>query len=52
MRYYGFSENVSVGARRAKAEKKLKQLRKTNPNLNPVTITGRLLATDWWGKSW
>jgi len=52
MRYYGFSEYVPVGARRAKAEKKLKTLRKTNPKINPVTISGRSLATNWWGKSW
>ena len=52
MHYLRFPEYVPVSARRAKAEKKLKQLRKTKPNIKPVTITGRLLAANWWGKSW
>ena len=49
---YGFPKYVSVGEKRAKAEKKLKQLRKKNPNIQPVTLEGRTLARTWWGKAW
>jgi uncharacterized Zn finger protein len=49
---YGFPKYVSVGEKRAKAEKKLKQLRKKNPNVQPVSLEGRTLARTWWGKAW
>ena len=56
MRDYGYDDGypayVSVGERRAKAEKKLRQLQKKNPHLKPVILTGSALATTWWGKSW
>ena len=53
MRYEDFyPPYVSVAQRRAKAEKKLRQLRKKRPNIKPVIIEGRSLATTWWGKSW
>lgn len=43
---------VSVSQKRAKAEKKLKALRKKNSNIQPVVIIGQALAKTWWGKSW
>ena len=52
MSYYGYPKYVSVTEKKAKAEKKLKQLKKKNPGITPVTITGRTLATSWWGKAW
>ena len=55
MRYYDYSEYpeyVSVAERRAKAERKLRQLQKKNPNLKPVILEGQSLAKTWWGKSW
>ena len=50
--YSGFPEYVSVGAKRAKAEKKLNQLKKKNPDIQPIVIEGRVLAKSWWGKEW
>ncbi len=52
MSYYGYPKYVSVAEKKAKAEKKLKQLKKKNPGITPVTITGRTLARSWWGKAW
>ena len=49
---YGFAPYVSVADRRAKAEKKLRALRKLNPNIRPVVIVGNTLAKSWWGKYW
>jgi uncharacterized Zn finger protein len=49
---YGYPKYVSVAEKRAKAEKKLKQLMKKNPGLAPVTISGNTLAASWWGKAW
>jgi hypothetical protein len=43
---------VPVAERRAKAERKLLQLRKQQPHIKPVIIAGKSLATTWWGKSW
>jgi len=53
MRYYdAYPPYVPVGERRAKAEKKLLQLRKKQPGIKPVIIAGTALAKTWWGKSW
>jgi len=47
-----FGPYVTVAEKRAKAEKKMKALRRKNPNIRPVVIEGRTLARTWWGKSW
>lgn len=52
MSFYGFGKYVSVGEKRAKAEKKLKQLKKKNPDIRPIIIEGQALAKTWWGKAW
>lgn len=52
MSYGRWPKYVSVAEKKAKAEKKIQQLRKKNPNLKPVILTGKALATTWWGKSW
>ncbi|QTA84675.1 hypothetical protein [Desulfonema magnum] len=43
---------VPVAEKKAKAAKKLKQLRKKNPDIQPVVIEGKALARTWWGKAW
>ncbi len=43
---------VSVAEKKAKAAKKLKQLKKKNPGINPIMIEGSAIAGTWWGKSW
>lgn len=52
MSYFNYAPYVSVAEKRARAEKKIRQLRKKNPDLAPVIIEGRTLARTWWGKSW
>jgi uncharacterized Zn finger protein len=52
MSYWGYPKYVSVGQKMAKAEKKLKQLRKKMPDIHPVNLTGNSLARTWWAKSW
>lgn len=47
-----FAPYVTVAEKRAKAEKKLKALRKKNPDIRPVVIEGRTIAGTWWGKAW
>lgn len=43
---------VPVAEKRAKADKKLKQLKKKNPDIRPVRLEGQTLARSWWGKAW
>ncbi|MDR1603358.1 MAG: hypothetical protein LBS10_01015 [Gracilibacteraceae bacterium] len=43
--YYTRREPVNV-------QRKLNQLRKENPDISPVTIAGRKIATTWWGIAW
>jgi uncharacterized Zn finger protein len=52
MGYWGFPKYVTVSEKKAKAAKKLKQLKKKNPDIRPVVIDGRAIAKTWWGKSW
>ena len=53
MGYWGYyPPYVSVAEKRAKAEKKLKQLIKKNPDIKPVLLEGTAIAKTWWGKSW
>lgn len=47
-----FPRYVSVAEKKAKAGRKLEQLKKKNPDIKPVIIEGRTIATTWWGKSW
>jgi uncharacterized Zn finger protein len=49
---YRFPKYVSVEEKRAKAEKKIQQLKKKNPGISPIQIQGRTLADSWWGISW
>jgi len=52
MAYWGYPRYVSVAEKRAKAAKKLKQLKKKNPSIKPIVIEGGTIARTWWGKSW
>ncbi|MEW6517841.1 MAG: hypothetical protein AB1461_00355 [Thermodesulfobacteriota bacterium] len=52
MRYWDYPRYVSVAEKKAKAEKKLQQLKKKMPGIAPVVIEGNTLARTWWGKSW
>ncbi len=52
MAYWDYPRYVSVAEKRAKADRKLKQLRKKNPAIRPIVLEGRAIAKTWWGKSW
>ncbi|WP_136809620.1 hypothetical protein [Desulfosediminicola flagellatus] len=52
MAYWGFPKYVSVADKKAKAAKKLKQLKKKIPDIKPVILETNTLARTWWGKSW
>jgi len=52
MSYWGFPRYVSVGEKRAKAARKLKQLLKKNPDIKPIVLESSSIARTWWGKSW
>jgi len=54
MGYWGgyYPPYVSVAEKKAKAAKKLKQLKKKNPGIKPVVVEGKAIALSWWGKSW
>jgi len=52
MSYWSYPRYVSVAEKRAKALKKLKQLKKKHPHINPIAIEGTAIARTWWGKAW
>jgi len=47
-----YPEYVSVAEKREKARKQIENLKKKNPNLAPIIIEGKAIATTWWGKAW
>jgi len=52
MSYWRYPRYVSVAEKRAKAARKLKQLTKKNPAIQPIVLEGSAIAKTWWGKSW
>ena len=52
MSYYGFAPYVSVAEKRAKADRQIAKLKKTNPDLAPVLTESNTIARSWWGKAW
>lgn len=52
MSYYGWKPYVPVAKRRAAAARKMKQLVKQGHIIEPVTISGRKIATTFWGEAW
>ena len=51
MAYY-WSPYIPVAQRRAKALRKMQQLRKKGKNIQPIEIEGRTIARSFWGKAW
>lgn len=49
---YGFYKYVTVAEKKAKAQKNIEKLRKKNPDIRPITVSGRKLAKTWWGIAW
>jgi uncharacterized Zn finger protein len=43
---------VPVAKKKQNAEKALKKLKKTSPDIRPVVITGNKIAKTWWGMAW
>jgi hypothetical protein len=52
MGYFGWRPYVPVAERRRKAERAMQKLKKSGHALSPVVITGRAIATTFWGKAW
>jgi uncharacterized Zn finger protein len=52
MVYWEYPRYISVAEKRAIAARRLKQLRKKDPAVQPIVLEGRAIAKTWWGKSW
>jgi uncharacterized Zn finger protein len=48
----GWPRYVSAAEKRAKAERAQAKLRKKLGAIEPVSLEGRALAKQWWGKAW
>lgn len=52
-RYYDqWAPYVSVAERRDQAAREVAKLRKKGHSVAPVTVSGRAIASSFWGKSW
>ncbi|HEY5563794.1 MAG TPA: hypothetical protein VIK72_18920 [Clostridiaceae bacterium] len=47
-----YTEYVSASEKKEKAKRQIEKLRKKNPDLAPVVIEGKNIASTWWGKAW
>ncbi|MCB9642154.1 MAG: SWIM zinc finger family protein [Myxococcales bacterium] len=52
MGFYEWRPYVSVADKKAKAERKMKKLRKKGKRIFPVEINGRTIAHSFWGEAW
>jgi uncharacterized Zn finger protein len=50
--YYGFKPYVSVAQRRQKAQREMEKRRKAGHAVSPIIISGRTIASTFWGKAW
>jgi uncharacterized Zn finger protein len=50
--YGGWARYVPVAERKMKAAKLVKKLRQKGQSISPIEISGRAIATTFWGKSW
>jgi uncharacterized Zn finger protein len=49
---YGWGHYVSVAEKRRQAQRKISELKKKGGSIAPVTIEGRTIARNFWGKAW
>lgn len=49
---WGWKPYVPVAERRRKAMAKVEKMKKKGQKIMPVTISGRTIASSFWGKSW
>lgn len=52
MSYNEFGRYVPVSEKKEKAQKSIEKLRKKNPDIAPIIISGRKIARTWWGMAW
>lgn len=52
MGWYNFGPYISVAQKKARAEKLILKLKKTQPDLQPVCLAGRSISQSFWGKAW
>ena len=50
--YFDYPPYIPVAQKAAQNRKAVDALRRKNPNVHPVVIEGRTIASSWWGKSW
>jgi uncharacterized Zn finger protein len=50
--YWGWKPYVPVAKRRQQAEKAIAKAQKVGKGLVPVRLSGRAIATSFWGKAW
>jgi uncharacterized Zn finger protein len=49
---YDFYKKPTVASQIQSAEKQLAKLRKTDPGIQPISISGYKIAKTWWGVAW
>lgn len=50
--YGGWAPYVPVAQRRCRAQVEMNKLRKKGVEIQPITISGRTIATSFWGRAW
>lgn len=50
--YGGWPKYIPVAKRKQQAAKEITKLKKKGKEINPVVLTGRIIANTFWGKAW
>ncbi len=49
---WGYNDYTPISKKQNNAKKAIERLKKKNPNISPVIIENKKIATTWWGISW
>lgn len=49
---YGYKKQATAAEKIERNQEAIEKLRKKTPDIAPVVINGRKLASTWWGKAW
>ncbi len=51
-RSFGYYDKPTAAEEKERNKKAAEKLIKKNPDISPILVSGRTLASTWWGKAW
>ncbi|MCL2398704.1 MAG: SWIM zinc finger family protein [Defluviitaleaceae bacterium] len=51
-RFFIYGEYVPIAEKKKRAERRIEELKKSDPDLAPIIVEGRKITNTWWGTAW